>query len=174
MFTGIIEETGMVKSIRHDTNFATLIVRANHVVRGLKIGHSVCVSGVCLTVVRIRGKLLSFDMMQETLKATSLGTLRIGDRVNLERSLRADSRFDGHFVTGHVDRVETIKEIVHKKNYVEFQISMTPRNIKPYMVKKGSVCVDGVSLTVGEAMAPATVSPEELKGRVSALLSASS
>lgn len=148
MFTGIIEEHGRVKSFLHQENLSVLTIGANKVVKGTKIGQSVCVNGVCLSVTSIKGKNLSFDLMKETIDATDLRDLRIGDPVNLERAMKADSRFGGHFVTGHVDCIGTITKIVKLPNYVEFQIKIPSRFMK-YIVAKGSVCVDGVSLTVG-------------------------
>ncbi len=149
MFTGIIEEQATVANIKHAKNLSVLTVTAHKVIRGTKIGESISVNGVCLSVIRLLGKSVSFEMMKETLETTTLGKIKAGDRVNLERAMKADSRFGGHFVTGHVDTVGTIENIVKLKNYVEFQITVQKKFMK-YLVAKGSVCIDGVSLTVGK------------------------
>lgn len=152
MFTGIVEERGFVEALTHKPNLCVLKVRTRKMASGVKVGDSICVNGVCLTVTSARQKVLSFDIMLETIRATSLKELHYGSRVNLERALKANSRFDGHFVTGHVDAVGTIVERIQKKNYVEFRISFG-NPLKRFIVPKGSVCVDGVSLTVGEVTA---------------------
>lgn len=148
MFTGIIEEQGVVKSFSRRENLSVLTVFAKKIPAGTRMGESISVNGVCLSVTRRSGKVLTFDLMKETIASTTLQNLKIGDRVNLERAMKASSRFDGHFVTGHVDGVGVIERIVKLKNYVEFQISLSRKLLK-YIVAKGSVCVDGISLTVG-------------------------
>ena len=107
------------------------------------------VDGACLTVRDIKDRVLVFDVMRETLLKTTLGTLKKGGRVNLERPLKANSRIDGHFVTGHVDGVATISNKITGKNYTEIWIALTQDTAR-YIVRKGSVCLDGVSLTVGK------------------------
>lgn len=149
MFTGIVEETGVVRSLDVKENLAVLTVQADRVREGAQLGSSIAVDGVCLTVTATGNGVLTFDVMRETLRATSLGKLQPGDRVNLERAVRADGRLDGHIVSGHVDRVETLKQRVTLENYLELRFSMDD-SIARFIAPKGSVTVNGVSLTVGE------------------------
>lgn len=149
MFTGIIEEMGKVEQFEERPNLAVLTLQVNTISPGTKLGESIAVNGVCLSVVKKVGKKLSFDLMKETLASTTLGHIKPGTRVNLERAMRADSRFGGHFVTGHVDGIGRIDKIIQSKNYVEFQITV-PKQLMKFIVPKGSVCVDGISLTVGK------------------------
>ena len=151
MFTGIIQENGTVEAITKEQNFATLTIKAAKVSRGTQAGESIAVNGVCLTLTGKDGDLLEFDVMNETLRVTSLGLLKAGQSVNLERALKASDRVSGHFVTGHVDLMGKIAKIVKKKNNVEFVIRM-PASFRRFVVPKGSVCVDGVSLTVGRVV----------------------
>jgi len=148
MFTGIIEERGRVIDIKTKQNLFVLRVKVSTIHRGLKVGKSMAVNGVCLTVTKISQHILSFDIMKETILRTTLKDLRPGDGVNLERALMANSRFDGHFVTGHVDGVGRVKEKIARPNYVELRIKAS-QGLLRYIVPKGSICVDGVSLTVG-------------------------
>lgn len=148
MFTGIIEEQGTVNELVRRENLYVLSIKADKVVVGTKNGDSIAINGVCLTVTGRRGKILSFDMMKETLLATTLCDLKAGDPVNLERAMKADGRFGGHFVTGHVDGVGMIERIIKLPNYVEFEITL-PKKFMRYLVAKGSVALDGISLTVG-------------------------
>lgn len=149
MFTGIIEEQGVVEKIGRKENLAVLHMRARKVVSGTSVGDSVSVNGVCLTVTAKKATGLSFEVMKETLKSTTLGLLNKGSRVNLERALKANSRVGGHFVTGHVDCVGKIAKRVDEKNFTEFQVRI-PAPLMPFIVEKGSVCLDGISLTVGK------------------------
>lgn len=148
MFTGIIEEQGTVKELIRRENLFVLRIKADRIIPGIKNGDSVAINGCCLTVTGRKGKVLSFDMMRETLEATTLGDLQSGNSVNLERAMKADGRFGGHFVTGHVDGVGLIKKIIKLPNYVEFVIS-SPKKLMRFLVAKGSVTLDGISLTVG-------------------------
>ena len=149
MFSGIIEEIGIVEKIAEKKNLSVLAVRAQRVLKGVKPGSSISVNGVCLTVTAIKRGILSFDVMQESLIKTTLGALKPKSQVNLERALKANSRIDGHFVTGHVDAVGVIKANVTKANYAELRIHHM-KDFKKHIVPKGSICLDGVSLTVGE------------------------
>lgn len=115
----------------------------------MKIGDSIANDGACLTVTGIKDGCLYFDLMKETLDATTLNHYKAGVLVNLERAMKADARLGGHFVTGHVDAVGVIKDIRTLKNYVEYRISI-PKKLMRYVVPKGSVAIDGISLTVGE------------------------
>ena len=149
MFTGIIEEAGTVRAIESKNNLVVLKIRANRVLSGTRIGDSVAINGVCLTVTQIQKDILSFDMMKETIAKTSLNRLHVGHKVNLERALTLQTRLGGHWVTGHVDAVGLVQDKILKENYLELQISLA-KDIAPYLVPKGSICIDGVSLTVGE------------------------
>jgi riboflavin synthase len=149
MFTGIIEEIGLVRKHDKKINLSVLAVQANKICRGLKLGSSICVDGVCLTVTAINGKVLTFDVMLETLNKTTLGLRKCNDKVNMERAIKSNGRLDGHIVTGHIDLVSVVKRLIKKENYLEIQIDLD-RAIKKYIVPKGSICVNGVSLTVGE------------------------
>jgi len=149
MFSGIVEETGVVKEIVKKPNLCVLRLRAKKVLRDVKLGSSIAVDGVCLTVTGIKKDVLSFDIMLETMKKTTLGTVKPQTHVNLERSLKVNDRICGHFVSGHVDTVQTITKIITGENYTELQISLNKELLK-YIVSKGSVALDGISLTVGD------------------------
>lgn len=147
MFSGIIEELGTVKLLSKGGTIAKLQVFAPKLAIGAKAGQSICFNGVCLTVVEIRKDWFEFDVMQETFKHSNLDLLREGDRVNLERALKADGRVDGHFVTGHIDTTGVIKRRQKSGSDVVIEIEV-PDQILRYIVLKGSVSLDGVSLTV--------------------------
>ena len=149
MFSGIVEEIGAVRQIVSKENLSVLEIQARTAMKEVKRGASIAVDGVCLTVRDIKGKTLVFDMMRETLMGTTLGLLKKGNPVNLERALKANSRIDGHFVTGHIDAIGTVKKKIVEKNYIELQIE-SRRDVIKYVAVKGSVCLDGVSLTVGK------------------------
>lgn len=149
MFTGIIEEMGVVEGITSKKNLSVLKVRAKKVLGGTSQGTSIAVNGVCLTVTKRKKDVLEFDIMRETLLKTNLGALNPKAHVNLERALKANGRIDGHFVSGHVDDMGKIKAVVTGENYTELQISMK-KSLMKYIVPKGSVCLDGVSLTIGD------------------------
>jgi riboflavin synthase len=148
MFTGIVEETGRIDMVGQRVNLCTICLHAGKIAKDAKLGESIAVDGVCLTVVKVKGKALCFDIMKETLDKTTLGRLKAGDRVNLERAMQSEGRFSGHFVTGHVDGLGKMVQIVSDKNYIEFQIEV-PAALKKFIVPKGSICVNGISLTVG-------------------------
>jgi len=148
MFTGIVEAMGRVKKVEKKRNLYILNLDAGKLTRGMKIGDSLAVDGTCLTVTAKKGKVLCFDLMKETLDATIAGEYTPGRRVNMERAMKMNDRMGGHFVSGHVDGVGTFKKIVTLPNYVEWQIAV-PQKLAKYIVPKGSVCIDGVSLTVG-------------------------
>ncbi len=150
MFTGIVEEAGRVVRIAPGQRSAEFVVQTKTVGHGVRAGNSVAVNGACLTVVAARAGRLHFDVLKETLRCTNLGTLKTGDLVNLERPLRADGRVDGHFVLGHVDATGTVRRWEKAgKDYVLEVIA--PRKIMELVLYKGSVAVDGISLTVAEA-----------------------
>jgi len=151
MFTGIVEEAGWVESITPTNKSIQLTVRARLVGGGLKLGASVAVNGCCLTVVKLasRGKdrLLQFDMLQESWRLTNMQFAKVGSLINLERPLRAQGELGGHFVTGHVDGLGKITkwERVGRDHMLDIA---APPEVMRYMVHKGSVAVDGISLTV--------------------------
>jgi len=151
MFTGIVEETGVVRAINPSAKSIALTVEARRCARGLKPGDSVAVNGCCLTAVKLtsrgRGKLVQFDLLRETWERTNLQHARPGNLVNLERSLRANGRLDGHFVTGHVDGIGRIVRWERAGLDHVLEIS-APADILRYVVLKGSIAVDGISLTV--------------------------
>ena len=149
MFTGIIERIGVIKKIEAKKNLLVFSIDLGPLAKKIRVGDSVSVSGVCLTVTSKKATVASFDLMKETIERTSLRFLGIGGRVNLELALQAGSRMGGHFVTGHVDEVAVIKHIAQEKNWVAIRLSITPANRK-HIVPKGSVTVDGISLTVGK------------------------
>lgn len=149
MFTGLVEETGVIIDIRNRGNEISLQLRASLIPGDVKVGDSININGACQTVVEVHGDLLLFDTVQETLKKTTLGTLKKGDRVNLERALRADSRLGGHFVLGHVDTTGRLTEVVKLSGSYNLKISFDSRFDK-YVIPVGSICIDGVSLTVAE------------------------
>lgn len=147
MFTGIIEELGVVKSIEKGAHCAVLTIGATRILEDLKSGDSVAVNGVCLTAARLAGDGFSADVMRETVERTKLWTLRPGSPVNLERAMPANGRFGGHIVAGHIDGTGAIRSIEKDENAVHFTIGASPAVLR-HIVEKGSVAVDGVSLTV--------------------------
>jgi len=146
MFTGIIEGTGTIHSLKMDQDKGVLVVDSRISLTDLKMGESVAVDGCCLTVVNCDGTKLSFDISDETLRQTTLKKFKEGTIVNLERAMKASDRFGGHFVLGHVDGTGTIKEIQRNEGSLELEITY-PKNLAPYLIDKGSVTVDGISLT---------------------------
>ena len=149
MFTGIVETTSQVQSLTKRQNLFVLSVKKPKMFHDVKVGDSVANDGVCLTVTSIKGGCFHFDLMKETLEATTLKYLAPGKEVNLERAMKAEARIGGHFVTGHVDAVGVIEDIRTLPNYVEYWI-LIPKKLMRYVVPKGSVTIDGISLTVGE------------------------
>lgn len=147
MFTGIIDYQGKIQRRSEKGGQVTFVIQSNQAIRNLKSGQSVAVNGVCLTAVQVAGKTFRADVIRETLENTTLGKLKAGDTVNLERSLRFGDELGGHFVTGHIDGVgKLLKKIRSKKN-----VSLTfqaPKAMLPYLAPKGSVAVDGISLTI--------------------------
>jgi len=150
VFTGLIVELGTVVSLRRKEAGASLTLSTGALAKDASIGDSIAINGACLTVVTREGSMLSFDLSDETLRSTNLGLLRQGDRVNLEPSLRSDGRLGGHFVTGHVDAVGKIRAKTMAGDTAKVVID-SPREVTRLLVEKGSVAVDGISLTVVEA-----------------------
>lgn len=149
MFTGIVEEVGTVRSVRKAANSAVLSVSASLVLEGLKLGDSIATNGVCLTVTSFDGSGFTADVMPETLNRSSLGELAPGSPVNLERAMPADGRFGGHIVSGHIDGTGTVQRIYQDGNAIWYDIS-APESLMRYIIQKGSVALDGISLTVAK------------------------
>lgn len=150
MFTGIVETVGEVVSLEPRGEGCRLRVLAPAVVDGVSLGDSIAVNGACLTVCVLTGDEVSFDAVRETLDCTALGSLAKGSRVNLERAMRADARFDGHIVQGHVDGIGSVTKFKRNADDVELHIECATE-LAGLLVDKGSVTVHGVSLTVVEA-----------------------
>ena len=149
MFTGIIEEVGSVASIRKGAHSCVLTVNASRVLEDVHLGDSIATNGVCLTVTSFTSHSFSADVMHETLNRSSLGSLHIGSPVNLERAVLAGGRFGGHIVSGHIDGVGTISSIKEDDNAVWYTVE-APSNILRYIIEKGSITLDGISLTVAK------------------------
>ena len=147
VFTGIVEETGTVLFMDFSTDYGKLHIQAKKVLEGTKLGDSIAVNGVCLTVTQLKSDRVVADVMPETVHRSSLGALKSGSRVNLERAMAADGRFGGHMVSGHIDGTGTIKHIEKDGNAIRYQISAS-ENILQGIVEKGSIAIDGISLTV--------------------------
>lgn len=147
MFTGLILEMGELTSLKRRSGGAVLTLKADRIATAAAPGDSIAINGVCLTVVAKNNKELAFDLSDETLGATNLGRLKPGDRINLESSLTPDSKMGGHFVTGHVDSAGKIRSRETSGDMLKFEIEAPP-DVLHFLVKKGSVAVDGISLTV--------------------------
>ena len=150
MFTGIIEETGTIKSICRGSNSAQITVNARKVLEGTSEGDSIAVNGVCLTVTSLSGSSFTADAMPETLYRSSLGNMKPGDNVNLERAMQAGGRFGGHIVSGHVDVCAMVVSVTESgiARIISIEIPAAASGIMPLIAVKGSVAVDGASLTV--------------------------
>jgi riboflavin synthase len=149
MFTGIIEEMGTVKALRREAGAARLSLSAATVLDGTALGDSICVNGVCLTVVEMGRSGFSADVAVETLRVTNLGELKAGARVNLERALQLSARIGGHLVSGHVDAVGRLREKRDEGNGWRIFFD-APETVLRYVIKKGSIAIDGISLTVAD------------------------
>ena len=147
MFTGIIEELGTIRAIRRGASSAVLSIGAGTILDDLKVGDSVAVNGVCLTATQVDGGGFTADVMHETLDRSSLARLAPGDKVNLERAMAAGGRFGGHIVSGHIDATGTITDRRRDDNAVWYTVS-APGALLRYVVEKGSIAIDGISLTV--------------------------
>ena len=151
VFTGLIEEIGTLVATRASDNETTVEIAAPRTAREARTGESIAVNGCCLTLTSRRGNRLSFDLLEETIARTNLKKLRRNGRVNLERALRADGRLGGHFVQGHVDCVAAI--IAFEMKGADFQLEVAlPENSAHYVASKGSIAVNGISLTVAEVL----------------------
>lgn len=150
MFTGIVEEQGTIKEIKTISKQAIqLTVGAKTVLTDVRLGDSISVNGICLTVTDFTLEQFQVDVMPETIKSTSLNMLEVGSKVNLERSMHANGRFGGHFVSGHVDGTGEIIKKVKQENAIYYTIEL-PGNLAIYTLLKGSIAIDGVSLTIFE------------------------
>lgn len=149
MFTGIIEEVGVLESVRTGQKSCRLTVRGRAIFGDLRLGDSIAVNGVCLTVNAFTQTTFTADVMAETMRRSSLGALKAGDKVNLERAMPANGRFGGHIVSGHVDSVGKIASLVPEDNAVWVTVLADPKTMR-YIVEKGSVAIDGISLTVAK------------------------
>ncbi len=149
MFTGIIEEVGTIRSVARGSKSAALTVEAARVLEGSRVGDSIAVNGVCLTVTAAAPRQFTADVMAETLRRSSLGSLTRGSRVNLERAMAADGRFGGHIVSGHIDGTGTVLSLEQEGNAVWVKIRTQGALLK-YIVEKGSIAIDGISLTVAK------------------------
>jgi riboflavin synthase len=155
MFTGIIEGTGSVKSISkikskngHRRSDVKLTVYLGRLRKNLKVGNSVSIDGVCLTITALYNNKADFDLVEETTNRTCLGSLNVGDKVNIERSLRVGDRLEGHLVLGHVDTTGMVEDIVKSDSQIKMWIRVMDREVLHSIVTKGSIAVNGTSLTV--------------------------
>ena len=149
MFTGIGEELGSIRSVRRGQHSSVLSIAAKDILSDLKVGDSVAVNGVCLTATTVDSGGFTADVMHETLNRSSLGSLTVGSHVNLERAMAANGRFGGHIVSGHIDGTGTITALRKDDNAVWYTISAS-QELLCYIVEKGSIAIDGISLTVAE------------------------
>lgn len=149
MFTGIIEEIGEMVRMEAASTSGKIELKADKVLEDTKIGDSIAVNGVCLTVIRLKGDGFVADVMPETLKRSNLGQLSPGSRVNLERAMAMNGRFGGHIVSGHIDGTGTIEKVWREQNAVWYTVR-TPGELMRYIVEKGSIAIDGTSLTVAK------------------------
>lgn len=150
MFTGIVEELGKVKDIKHEsTSSVQLTIHASTITSDINIGDSIAVNGICLTVIDYRDDAFDVDVMPETIKATSLHVLKPGSPVNLERAMPANGRFGGHFVSGHIDGTGKITRKERRENAIYYDVEIA-EELQMYLLKKGSIAADGVSLTIFE------------------------
>jgi riboflavin synthase len=172
MFTGIVEHVGTVRAVVRKGQLVQLAIDCGPIVQGVRLGDSIAINGTDLTVTAIAGPVMHFDMVQETASRTNLGALRSGSRVNLERALSASGRYDGHIVQGHIDGTGVIKEIQRQQEDVRLFVACAPE-LAQGMVPKGSVTIDGVSLTLVDvahdvfsvALIPWTLAHTTLGGR---------
>ena len=149
MFTGLIEEVGKLKNIQSKVGGLEITVEAEKVLEDSKVGDSIAINGICLTITEIGENQFKFDVSQETINRSNIKYLKIGDYLNLERALRLSDRLGGHIVQGHVDTTGRIHSIIPKGEHTEFQISF-PEEFRKLVIPKGSIAIDGISLTINE------------------------
>ena len=147
MFTGIVEEIGEIAAVASGAKSARLTIKGDMIFSDLKLGDSVSVNGVCLTATEISGKTFTADVMAETMRRSNLGLLKKGSRVNLERAMAADGRFGGHIVSGHIDGTGIVRSFEKEDNAVWLTVTADEKLMR-YIIEKGSIAIDGVSLTV--------------------------
>jgi len=152
MFTGIVEELGKVKRVMRSGRLMALEVSAQKTLQDTRVGDSIAVNGVCLTVTSFNGSSFSFEVMAETFKKTNLGLLKVGEEVNLERSLKLGDKVSGHFVTGHIDCLGLVRRKGIRSGNLAFEVAI-PNSFMRYCLPKGSVSLDGISLTLAERRA---------------------
>ena len=148
LFTGLITEVGTISSITHGDGSAVIVIQAPATIAGVALGDSIAVNGVCLTATAITDSTFTADVMVQTLSLTSLGSYSVGDRVNLELAATLEHRMGGHMVQGHVDGVAKVASIQDGPKWQEFTVEL-PEHLMKYVVAQGSICIEGVSLTVG-------------------------
>jgi len=149
MFTGIVEEMGRIAAIKRGAKSSVLTIMGDKIFSDMSLGDSIAVNGVCLTVTSFTDNMFTADVMHETLSRSSLGSLKTGSAVNLERAMAADGRFGGHIVSGHIDGTGTITDIKRDDNAVWYTIK-APAPLLRYIIEKGSIAIDGISLTVAD------------------------
>jgi len=151
LFTGIVEELGTVKQVVSGSAWGQIEIAGREVLEGTKLGDSIAVNGVCLTVTNLRSGSFTADVMAETMRRSNLGSLKKGDQVNLERAMAADGRFGGHMVSGHIDGTGVISQMKQEGNAVWVTVD-TSEELMRLIVEKGSIAIDGISLTVAKEM----------------------
>lgn len=149
MFTGIVEEIGVIQKIQRGVKSSVLFIQGNIIFSDLKIGDSIAVNGVCLTVASFLKNIFTADVMHETLNCSTLANIKTGSNVNLERAMPVNGRFGGHIVSGHIDGVGVITNIKEDDNAAWYTIKTT-KKIMDYIIEKGSIAIDGISLTVAD------------------------
>lgn len=147
MFTGIIEEIGIIKNVKKNNKSSIITIQGKKIFEDINIGDSISVNGVCLTVTTFSNEIFTADVMNETLSRSSLSSLQNGSYVNLERAMSASGRFGGHIVSGHIDGTGKIIKIKRDDNAIWYTVTVEDNLIK-YIVEKGSIAIDGISLTV--------------------------
>ena len=151
MFTGIVQGIAPIHSVIEKTNFKTHVIKMpQELLTDLEIGASVAHNGVCLTVTKIDKDLVSFDLMTETLRVTNLGSLREGDYVNIERAMRRGTEIGGHILSGHIYCTAKVAQIIPSENNLQIRFELPQTDVMKYILHKGFIAVDGISLTVGE------------------------
>ena len=151
MFTGILQGIAPIHSVIEKTNFKTHVIKMpQELLTDLEIGASVAHNGVCLTVTKIDKDLVSFDLMTETLRVTNLGSLREGDYVNIERAMRMGTEIGGHILSGHIYCTAKVAQIIPSENNLQIRFELPQTDVMKYILHKGFIAVDGISLTVGE------------------------
>ena len=152
MFTGIIEEIGMINNIQHGPKSAVIEVKAATVIEGTKLGDSISTNGACLTVIELSDSVFKVEAMNETLERTNLGELTVGSKVNLERAMQLGERLGGHMVSGHIDGTGVIVSM--RQEDIAWWVEITcDANLMRYIIEKGSIAIDGISLTVAKVHA---------------------